>query len=74
VIDLAVAANELRLVISDDGVGLANAGTDGKGMGLQTMDYRARMVGGELTVRPGERGGTTVTCVVSGQNIGESIS
>jgi two-component system, LuxR family, sensor kinase FixL len=74
VIDLAVAGDELRLVISDDGVGLANAATDGKGIGLQTMDYRARIVGGELKVRPGERGGTTVTCIVRGSNIGGSSS
>lgn len=64
VMDLAVSSSELRLSIKDDGIGLGSARTDGRGIGLQTMDYRSRMIGGVLTVRPGERGGTTVTCVV----------
>ena len=65
-IDLAVHAGQLSLTITDDGVGLGKASGDGKGIGLQTMAYRAGMIGGTLTVRPrGERGGgTIVLCTV----------
>jgi PAS domain S-box-containing protein len=64
VIDLAADRGELRLKITDDGVGLGNAPGDGKGIGLQTMEYRARLIGGTFDVLPGESGGTTVVCTV----------
>jgi len=63
-LDLAVNAGQLCLTITDDGIGLDNTSGDGKGIGLQTMQYRARVVGGTLIVRPGERGGTVVVCTV----------
>ena len=65
-VDLAVHAGQLALTITDDGVGLSKVSAGGgKGIGLQTMAYRAGMVGGTLVVRPGERGaGTVVVCTV----------
>lgn len=68
VIDLSVVDRELSLTIADDGIGLvaaaasAEAAGRSKGIGLETMGYRARAIGGSLAVRPGERGGTVVTC------------
>lgn len=57
----------LTLAIADDGVGLP-AGLpprDHPGIGLRTMEYRARVVGGTLHVGPaGPQGGTRVTCVL----------
>ncbi len=41
--------------------------TDGlrdRAMGLRIMNYRARLAGGTLDVRPGAEGGTVVTCTV----------
>lgn len=35
-----------------------------RGIGLQTMNYRARLIGGTFDIRPRRRGGTTVTCSV----------
>jgi PAS domain S-box-containing protein len=64
VIDLTADRGELCLKITDDGVGLGNAQGDGKGIGLQTMEYRARLIGGTFDVLPGESGGTSVVCTV----------
>jgi two-component system CheB/CheR fusion protein len=64
VIDLMASAGELKLTVTDDGVGLGNAPGDGKGIGLQTMEYRVRLIGGTFDVGPGENGGTVVTCSV----------
>ena len=63
-LELTVNSGQLGLAIADDGIGLKNASGDGTGIGLQTMQYRARVVGGTLVVRPGERGGTVVACTV----------
>jgi signal transduction histidine kinase len=54
---------ELALQVEDDGVGLP-PDRRGDGMGLRTMDYRARILGGRLTVAPAPRGGTRVACSV----------
>jgi two-component system, LuxR family, sensor kinase FixL len=68
VIDLSAPDGSLRLTVSDDGIGLeraaAAAAGGAKGIGMQTMVYRARVIGGRLDVRPGERGGTVVACAV----------
>jgi two-component system, LuxR family, sensor kinase FixL len=64
VIDLARGPEGLRLVIRDDGIGLHNAPSDAHGVGLHTMAYRAALVGGRLTVSPGERGGAVIACVI----------
>lgn len=62
VLDLSVRSESLAMTITDDGIGLGNAEGDGKGIGMQTMAYRARVVGGTLTVRPRDQGGTVVSC------------
>ena len=65
----------LRLEVSDDGTGmpgLDDAPTpiapmrpdERRGMGVQTMIYRARLMGGMLDIRPSEHGGTSVVCTV----------
>ncbi|MCS7033209.1 MAG: PAS domain S-box protein [Phycisphaerae bacterium] len=70
VIDLQVAPDQVALAIHDDGIGLSRAAHDGKGLGLRTMAYRAHLIGGHLNIRPGDRGGTSVTCVVRKPGIG----
>ena len=65
----------VRLQITDDGVGIPEANTDTtliaptrpverRGLGIQTMIYRARLIGGTLDISPGDEGGTAVTCQV----------
>jgi PAS domain S-box-containing protein len=63
--------NAFRLTISDNGVGLPEApprAPAGKrvagGMGLQLMQYRARLIGGELRIESEAMRGVTVTAVV----------
>lgn len=55
----------LHLSIEDDGIGFDPDRIGSPGMGLHTMQYRARLIGAHLTVdaRPGA--GTAVHCTVS---------
>ena len=55
--------DRITLRIVDDGVGIKDAGSD-NGMGLRIMRYRASSLGGVLSVEPGAKGGTVVTCAV----------
>ena len=63
--ELSRADGRLVLRVADDGVGIApgDAGRPGT-MGLAGMRERASALRGEVTVRPGERGGTVVTLAV----------
>ena len=52
---------EGTLTVLDDGRGIADAALEsGGGLGLRTMAYRARRVGGMVTVGRGEQAGTLV--------------
>jgi len=53
-----------RLTVADDGIGLPPIPSATPGMGLDSMRYRARVLGGLLTIesQPGE--GTIVTCTL----------
>jgi signal transduction histidine kinase len=61
-LDLAVAGGRLIMTVEDDGVGISQPVQPG-GLGLLTMNYRARLVGGALSVEP-TASGTIVTCSV----------
>ena len=64
-IALANQDGRVSLSVRDDGVGLdAVTNSDGKGMGLQTMHYRAAQIGGKLTIRGGAKKGTEVRCTL----------
>jgi PAS domain S-box-containing protein len=62
---MRLAADEQQgvLTIQDNGGGIKNVGPGNKGMGLQLMNYRARIVGGSLEVKRIPTAGTIVTCV-----------
>ncbi|HZF30627.1 MAG TPA: PAS domain S-box protein [Gammaproteobacteria bacterium] len=53
---------DLVLTVSDDGVGLSENSADGGGMGMHIMRYRARSIGGELSIASRMGGGTIVKC------------
>ena len=50
----------LTLRVEDDGTGISTSNPEG--MGLKIMDYRARSLGGALTLQRRETGGTLVEC------------
>jgi DNA-binding NarL/FixJ family response regulator/two-component sensor histidine kinase len=50
------------LSIRDNGVGLSEDNRKRDGMGLHTMDYRARAIGGSLKIARSPGGGTMVAC------------
>ena len=52
----------VRLMIRDDGKGIAARGGDG--MGLKTMSYRARAIGGHFDIRSTPGHGTIVICSI----------
>lgn len=61
-IQIVIQRNEHRLAVTiiDDGAGIN--GLDRKtGLGLYTMQYRARAIGAVLDIQPGETSGTVVT-------------
>ena len=62
VIALGASSGRAALAISDDGSGIRKTSMGSGGMGLSIMNYRARMIGGTLEVRPGKPRGTVVTC------------
>jgi len=50
------------LSIRDNGVGLPEGAHKSNGIGLHTMDFRARLIGATVEVRRRNRRGTRVTC------------
>lgn len=63
-ISLATRGDEWVLIVKDNGVGLRPATDGGKGIGRRIMQYRARMLGGTLEIRNGDKSGVLVSCTV----------
>jgi len=59
---LEAVDHSLSLRVLDDGVGVSEALSEG--VGLRTMRYRARSIGGEVTIERRNGTGTTVSCTV----------
>ena len=60
-ISLTTIGDRVGLQITDDGIGMPKV-PNNHGMGLNVMNYRARLSGGELTIQEGPNGGTIVSC------------
>jgi nitrate/nitrite-specific signal transduction histidine kinase len=52
------------MTIADNGVGIERASRGHQGLGLQIMNYRARLIGASLEVANGQTDGTIVSCLV----------
>ena len=63
-IELAMDTNQLRLQIHDNGVGFEVQTCKQGGMGLRVMQYRARSIGANLTIRSHLNQGTEIRCLV----------
>src|SRR5262245_24254149 len=62
-IKLTFGHRDMLLTVQDDGEGF-NTKTNGHGMGLRIMRYRAQCIGGSCEVQTGPGKGTTVCCRV----------
>ena len=54
----------IELTVTDNGVGIPVSLEKSEGMGMHTMKYRARTIGGALNISRGAPGGTIVSCRV----------
>lgn len=63
VIELNALNERGTLTISDDGRGFEPIPGSHTGLGLRTMNYRARMIGGSLSVQSAPNTGTVVRCL-----------
>jgi signal transduction histidine kinase len=63
-IHLAVSRAVVGLTITDNGRGLDQKPSDGKGMGLRIMAHRAELINGRLEIGGAPGGGTRVDCQV----------
>lgn len=61
---LATGESQVRLRVTDDGVGFPEELARERGMGVNIMHYRARIIGGTLDIRRDPGGGTVVTCTM----------
>lgn len=61
-IRLSFHGNLLAIEVVDNGMGLSATAGNPTGMGLNIMEYRARMVGAEFRIRENDPTGTKVEC------------
>ncbi len=62
-IRLSETAGSLAIAVQDDGAGMPESAQRRQGMGLNTMAFRAKALGGRLSLEQRPGGGTVVTCV-----------
>lgn len=56
---------DLQLTVSDNGVGFPEELSVDRGMGVDIMHHRARVINAQLSITDGEEGGTVITCTLS---------
>lgn len=69
-ISLSTNDEQTELEVSDNGIGVNEAilrQHRREGMGLQIMEYRAHVIGGDLLISPGSNHGTIVRCTITTQ-------
>src|SRR5262249_48249759 len=73
-INCSTARGRIELTVADNGIGIPADATERGGLGLHIMSYRARAVGGDLTVLQRAGGGTLVRCNASAHSRGSSAA
>jgi signal transduction histidine kinase len=68
VVQLTSTKGEIRISVEDDGKGFDPISVRTGGMGLRIMNYRAKMISGQLEVRKRPGGGTVVACTCALHN------
>ncbi len=63
-IGLSADDDEIELEIVDNGIGVSDRAIRRHGVGMSTMVFRARVIGGELVVERAPGGGAVVRCTV----------
>ncbi len=61
-VTLESSGDAVVLSVEDDGDGFDAGQASGQGIGLRSMDYRARLIGADLEITSGSAGGTLVRC------------
>lgn len=64
VVRLAAQHGEIVVTVEDDGIGIRELPEGHDGIGLQTMRYRAGLIGASLIVTSGAESGTLVNCTL----------
>jgi signal transduction histidine kinase len=64
VVGLSATDGAVTLCVKDNGQGFPQVLPETRGMGLEIMKYRARTIGGQLSLKPDARKGTVLTCVL----------
>ena len=64
VIALEIGDGLCSLRVSDDGIGFDPSSNENRGMGLNIMRYRARVIGGKIEIQGNFPSGTVITCAV----------
>ena len=62
----------VSLRIKDNGIGIINSDDYVKGMGLNIMQYRARLIGARLAINGAKNSGTEIECKFSIEMPGKS--
>ena len=69
---LNAAGRSIKLRVVDDGAGISES--DSAGMGLDIMRYRARLIGGQLTIKRRNGRGTILSCTAKTDSQESEIS
>lgn len=73
-ISLRGEANEITVTVEDNGKGFDPTIRTGKSLGLNSMDYRARSIGGVLNLSSTEQAGTIVRCTIRENLVKHSLN
>jgi signal transduction histidine kinase len=62
-INLRLTKKGTVLSVKNDGLDFPKLSPRNKGLGLRIMQYRTDLIGGNLDIVKGDKGGTVVTCI-----------